>query len=117
VPEFPSAEWFAARTGAGGSPGPSLTLQIQAGDVPATVRLREGVVVEAVLGTTADADVSVTASAADAGAIAAGELDPSVAFMQGRMKTAGDPGLLLDLLAHVARSVRRAEDPGASASR
>ena len=31
-----------------------------------------------------------------------GELEPSVAFMQGRMKTAGDPGKLLDLLAATA---------------
>jgi hypothetical protein len=29
----------------------------------------------------------------------AGTLDPNVAYMRGRMKTAGDPGLLLDLLA------------------
>ena len=39
--------------------------------------------------------------------MAAGELDPSVAFMQGRMKTAGDPGLVLDVLA--GRGFRRAE--------
>ena len=36
--------------------------------------------------------------------MAAGELDPSVAFMQGRMKTAGDPGLVLDVLAAVDRA-------------
>jgi putative sterol carrier protein len=46
--------------------------------------------------------VTLTASYADASAMAAGELDPSVAFMQGRLKTAGDPGLVLDLLACVA---------------
>jgi putative sterol carrier protein len=117
VAEFPSAEWFAGLAGAGAAPGPSLTVQLQAGDVPATVRVDNGVVVEAAPGTAAAPDVSLTASAADAAAIAGGELDPSVAFMQGRMKTAGDPGLLLDLLAHVAQCLRRAGDPGGPASR
>jgi putative sterol carrier protein len=36
--------------------------------------------------------------------MAAGELDPSVAFMQGRLKTAGDPGLVLDVLAGAAQA-------------
>ncbi|MGH9077078.1 MAG: SCP2 sterol-binding domain-containing protein [Acidimicrobiales bacterium] len=46
-----------------------------------------------------DADVSFTAGAGDAAAMASGELDPAVAFMQGRLKTAGAPGLVLRLLA------------------
>ena len=54
------------------------------------------------LGALADADVSLTVPYPDAVAIAQGELEPSVAFMQGRMKTAGDPGKLLDLLAATA---------------
>lgn len=45
------------------------------------------------------ADVSVTVSAADARAMLAGRLDPSVAFMSGRLKTAGDNGRVLLLLA------------------
>jgi len=45
------------------------------------------------------AEVALTVPYADAAAIVRGELEPSVAFMQGRMKTAGDPGRLLDLLA------------------
>jgi len=44
-------------------------------------------------------DVTFTLTAADAEAIADGRLDPAVAFMQGRMKTAGDPGWVIDLLA------------------
>jgi putative sterol carrier protein len=36
---------------------------------------------------------------ADADEMLNGRLDPSVAFMQGRLKTAGDNGLLLALLA------------------
>jgi putative sterol carrier protein len=46
--------------------------------------------------------VTLTASYPDASAMAGGGLDPSVAFMQGRLKTAGDPGFVLDLLASVA---------------
>ena len=49
-----------------------------------------------------DADVSLTLPYAEALSIARGELQPTVAFMQGRMKTAGDPGRLLDVLAATA---------------
>jgi hypothetical protein len=49
------------------------------------------------------ADVSLTLPYDDLVAIARGDTAPSVAFMQGRMKTAGDPGRLLDLLAATAR--------------
>jgi putative sterol carrier protein len=51
------------------------------------------------VGPTADADVVLTLSYGDAVAMVQGELEPSVAFMQGRMKTAGDPGRVLDVLA------------------
>ena len=44
-------------------------------------------------------DVTLTLSDADARAVLSGELDPAVAFMQGRMKVAGDMGRVLDLLA------------------
>ena len=44
------------------------------------------------------ATVSFTILEPDARALLAGELDPSVAFMRGRLKTAGDPGLVLALL-------------------
>ena len=54
------------------------------------------------LGALENADVALTVPYAEAVAIAQGELAPSVAFMQGRMKTAGDPGKLLELLAATA---------------
>ena len=44
------------------------------------------------------ADLTLTISPEDAALIVSGELAPSVAFMQGRLKTAGDNALLLDLL-------------------
>ena len=55
-------------------------------------------------GALADAAVSLTLPYADAMAIVRGELQPSVAFMQGRMKTAGDPGIVLEVLAATART-------------
>ena len=55
--------------------------------------------VDAGFGPAVDADVVLTLTYADAVAMVQGALQPSVAFMQGRMKTAGDPGQLLDLLA------------------
>ena len=49
-----------------------------------------------------DVDVTLTLPAAEAGEVAAGRLSPSVAYMQGKLKTSGDPGLVLQLLAATA---------------
>jgi len=43
-------------------------------------------------------DVALTLPEVDARDVLEGRLDPSVAFMQGRLKTSGDNGLLLGLL-------------------
>jgi len=59
------------------------------------------------LGALPDAAVSLTLPYADAIAVVRGELQPSVAFMQGRMKTAGDPGRVLDVLAATATATFR----------
>ncbi len=45
-----------------------------------------------------DAPVVFTAKASDADAVSAGELNLSVAYMQGRMKPAGDMAALIRLL-------------------
>jgi SCP-2 sterol transfer family len=105
--EFLSEEWVAGFVGAGASPGPTGTLQVVVtggpdGDGKWHARIEDGIVAEAALGTRPAPDLTLTVSYADGTAMAAGDLDPSVAFMQGRMKTAGDPGLVLDLLAGVA---------------
>jgi hypothetical protein len=47
----------------------------------------------------AEAAVTFTLPAELGSQMLAGELAPTVAFMQGRLKTAGDPGLVLELLA------------------
>ncbi len=107
VAEFLSDEWIASMVGRGTAPGPTGTVQIVVtgapdGDGKWHLRLDEGVVVEAEAGTRSAPDLTLTVGYAEAAAMAAGELDPSVAFMRGRMKTAGDPGLVLDVLAGTA---------------
>jgi hypothetical protein len=50
-------------------------------------------------GPEAEPDLSLALSPADALLVAEGKLAPSVAFMQGRLKTSGDNALLLKILA------------------
>lgn len=50
------------------------------------------------LGLEAEPDLTLTISPEDARLVLEGELDPSVAYMQGRLKTAGDNCLLLRVL-------------------
>jgi len=47
-------------------------------------------------------DLTLTLSPGDAELIRSGQLDPSVAFMQGRLKTSGDNALLLGVLSWTA---------------
>jgi len=108
VAEFLTDDWMAALVGTGGAPGATGTVQVVVtgapdGDGKWYARLDDGVVAEAALGTRSGAELTLTVSYADATAIVAGDLDPSVAFMQGRMKTAGDPGLVLDVLSGAAK--------------
>jgi putative sterol carrier protein len=107
VTEFLSEAWVTGLVGSGTAPGPTVTVQIVVtgapdGDGKFHARVDDGVVAEAAPGTRPAPEVTLTASYADASAMASGDLDPSVAFMQGRLKTAGDPGLVLDLLASAA---------------
>ena len=71
-------------------------------DVKWNVQVRGGTVAAAA-GGAPGADVSLTLGYDDAVAVLRGDLAPSVAFMRGTMKTAGDQGRLLDLLAATAR--------------
>lgn len=105
--EFLSEEWVSGLVGTGRTPGPSATVQVTvggtpAGDVKFHLVVADGVVTAATVGNNSKADVTLTIPHAEAQAVLAGDLDPNVAFMRGRMKTAGDPGLLLDLLSATA---------------
>jgi predicted lipid carrier protein YhbT len=68
------------------------------GDVKYSWVLQDGKLLESRLGVLEDAEVTLTLPYAESVAIAQGELDPNVAFMQGRMKVAGDTGKVLQLL-------------------
>jgi len=102
--------WLDGWVGRGRAPGGSGAVQVVVtglpdGDATWQVRVDDGVVSEVAPGAPPSTDLTLTLPAAVAGAIAEGDLAPSAAFMQGRMKTAGDLGLVLDVLAAVdARS-------------
>ncbi len=49
-------------------------------------------------GPAADADLTLSLAAADAADLLAGRVEPSVAFMRGRLKATGDGGILLAFL-------------------
>jgi hypothetical protein len=65
------------------------------GDVSYALVFEGGKLREATLGARPDADVTVTIPYADAVRVQQGDLDPNVAFMQGRAKVNGDMGVLL----------------------
>ena len=102
---FLSDEWLdVVRAAASGLVASGLTvrLDVTAGDTTFSAVVVDGALETLTPGGLGDADVSLTLPRDEAVAVAQGTLAPSVVFMQGRMKTAGDPGLLLDLLARSA---------------
>jgi hypothetical protein len=60
--------------------------------------ITDGAVVEVRAGAVEDPDVTLTAGWEDAMAVQRGELDPSAAFMQGRMKVSGSMAVMMVLL-------------------
>jgi hypothetical protein len=90
-----------ARPGASARVAHVITGTPQGGVVVGLV-LEDGRVVSVATGRAADADdgadLKITTTYADARRLAAGDLDASVAVMQGRAKVAGDVGKLLGLL-------------------
>jgi hypothetical protein len=84
-------------------PGASgtVSLAITAGrgrDVGYHWEYRDGVPGAGGVGVAADADLALTIARDDAWSVLAGEVEPSVAFMRGRLKATGAGGLLLELL-------------------
>jgi alkyl sulfatase BDS1-like metallo-beta-lactamase superfamily hydrolase len=107
VTKWLTAEWFdETRAMAADQPErPGLTARIQyevsggpEGDVAYHLVLRDGRLESSALGTVEDPDVTLTMGWADAVAMQRGEMDPNVAFMQGRMKVAGSMGVMMALL-------------------
>jgi hypothetical protein len=98
--------WLDGWVGRGRTPGGSGAVQVVVtglpdGDGAWNVRVDDGVVAEVVPGAVKGADLTLTLPAAVASDVASGATTASAAFMQGRMKTAGDLGLVLDVLAAV----------------
>jgi len=107
VTKWLSTEWFdrvlALAPGLAERPGLSARIQEQItggpdGDVSCYWVLEDGRPTSAAVGTVVPADLTLTLAWADAAALQAGSLDPSVAFMQGRMKVAGSMAVTLALL-------------------
>jgi hypothetical protein len=85
---------------------PGLTVRVQQvvtggpdGDVTYHLAYESGRLADAGLGEDADAEVVLTSPRDVAAAIATGELEAGVAFMQGRLKTEGPTARLTPLLA------------------
>jgi len=100
------AGWLDGWVGRGRAPGGSGAVQVVVtgltdGDGTWQLRVDDGVVTEVAQGAPADAALTLTLPSAVAAEVASGALSASAAFMQGRMKTAGDLGLVLDVLAAV----------------
>lgn len=98
--------WLDGWVGRGRGPGGSGAVQVVVtglpdGDGSWQLRVDDGVVTEVQAGAPAKADLTLTLPVALASEVASGALTASAAFMQGRMKTAGDLGLVLDVLAAV----------------
>ncbi len=68
------------------------------GDVRYYWVLEDGHLRRSAVGDVDNADVTLTTARPDAMAMARGDLDPNVAFMQGRMKVAGSMGIMMRLL-------------------
>jgi predicted lipid carrier protein YhbT len=107
MPQYLSQEWLdAGRTLAVDQPErPGASARIQwvvtagpDGDIKYWWRLEDGKLLESELGTLADADFTLTLTYEDSVKIQRDELDANAAFMQGRMKVAGDMGKFLLLL-------------------
>jgi hypothetical protein len=78
------------------------------GDLSVHADFDRGHLSDAGAGPVVDPDATMSLTAPDARGVLAGDLDPSVAFMQGRMKVTGDMSLVLDLLALAATDDARA---------
>ncbi len=102
-----SGEWFEeTRAMVADQPGPlglAAGIQVEVtggpdGDVRYYRVFEDGRLADSGVGTLDDPEVTVTLVWGDAVAIQRGELDPNVAFMQGRMKVVGSMGVMVKLL-------------------
>lgn len=104
---FLSDAWFelVRELGAELPPRPGASARVQHvvtgtpdGEVRYVHAIVDGRTAELRVGTDEHAEVTFTNTYADAQALARGELDPRITFMQGRTKMAGDMGKVLALM-------------------
>jgi SCP-2 sterol transfer family len=108
--EFLSEDWVSLQRelGAALPPRPGASARVQftvtgaPGEVVYWLAWEDGRVVDGGLGPDPAAEVQLVTPRALAAELAQGRLEPSVAFMQGRMKTSGDQAALLRVLAATA---------------
>ena len=109
--------WFEAVVARGGQcpPAPGVSARVQValiggpdGDVDVQFVVDDGRVVAGGLGRVADPDVTGTVPFADAEALVRGDLDLPTAFMQGRVKLAGDMKVALEVLVWSSTDAARA---------
>ncbi|HEY3811459.1 MAG TPA: hypothetical protein VGL49_08490 [Acidimicrobiales bacterium] len=109
--EWLSDEWLKEMAGLAASRPPvpeangTVSVAItrgRSGDAAYHWSYRDGVPGDGGMGPTADADLVLTIADADARPVATGAVEPSVAYMRGRLKAAGDGALLLGWLASMA---------------
>ena len=105
MPAWLSEEWLAATNAVAGLAPAGLSATVQfavsglpGGDLRYYRVFAGGRAVGGALGAAFDADASFTTSADDARAMVRVELDPSVAFMRGQLKTAGNAAVVLALV-------------------
>ena len=84
-------------------PGATVNIQYKAtggpdGDVDYYWVLDEGKIVEAKLGTLSDPDFTMTSAYDDSARIQRGEMEAAAAFMQGKVKVAGNLTKMMSLL-------------------
>jgi putative sterol carrier protein len=107
MPQYLSQEWLDEFvTLAADQPNrPGATVRIQykvtggpAGDIDYYWVIDEGKILEAKLGTIDDSDFTMTSAYDDQVQIQKGELEATAAFMQGKMKVAGNMAKMMSLL-------------------
>jgi alkyl sulfatase BDS1-like metallo-beta-lactamase superfamily hydrolase len=107
MPQYLSQEWLdETRVLAEGQPErPGASAQMQyvvsggpGGDVKYYWILKDGKLLESSLGNAPEADLTLTLTYEDSVRVQSGELDANAAFMQGRMKVAGNMAKFMQLL-------------------
>ncbi len=111
MPAWLSEEWLKELAALAGSrppvPGATGTVSITIAGAPGGEAAyhwsyRDGTPGEGGIGSPAHADLVLSISAADAETVVTGAVEPSVAYMRGRLKATGDGALLLGFLASTA---------------